>query len=235
LRRLLRRARRDLRGGERLLRLGRPLKALKGRPDDVRITTTQLEELRRAWANPGYEADLDYLELVSEHGMSESGAVLECGTGLTTVLLALTAGRRGVPVWSLEHDYGWYRATRRVLAYFRLPGINLCHASLVRYDDYAWYEAPLPLMPARFGLVVCDGPPGSTLGGRGGLMPVMRKRLEGATILVDDAERPAERAMLAHWADSWGAIPRVLTTQSGSQVAAVTIPPGPATTADGSN
>lgn len=194
---------------------------------DASITARQLEDLRRAWTNPGYEADLDYLELVCQHAISAGGPVLECGSGLTTLLLAVTAGRRGVPVWSLEHDDGWYRATRRVLLYFRLRGIHLCHAPLVRYDGYEWYEAPLPLMPARFGLVVCDGPPGSTLGGRGGLMPVMGRRLQGATILVDDAERPSEQAMLANWEDSWAAVPHILTTQSGSQVATVTIPDTP--------
>jgi hypothetical protein len=224
LRHCARQARKNVRGIERLVRLGRPIETLKRRPADAPISRSQLEDLHRAWANPAYQADLDYLELVCDHAMSADAPVLECGSGLTTILLALTAGRRGMPVWSLEHDVGWYRSTRRVLAYFRLRGINLCHAPLVRYGGYAWYEVQLPLMPGRFGLVVCDGPPGSTLGGRGGLMPVMWRRLLGATILVDDAERPSERAMLAGWADSWAAVPHVVTTRSGSQVAAVRIP-----------
>lgn len=57
-------------------------------------------------------------------------------------------------------------------------------------------------------------------------MPVMAGRLRGATILVDDAERPSEQAMLASWVDSWAAEPHVVTTRSGSQVATVTIPGG---------
>jgi hypothetical protein len=222
--RYARRARRNVRGLERLVRLGRPLKALEKRPPDAPISRRQLEDLRRAWANPAYQADLDYLELVCDHAFSTASPVLECGSGLTTVLLAMTAGRRGVEVWSLEHDLGWYRSTRRVLAHFRLRGINLCHAPLVRYEGFAWYQVSLPLMPERFGLVVCDGPPGSTPGGRGGLLPVMGRRLLGATILVDDAERPSERAMLADWAESWATVPYVVTTESGSQVAVVTVP-----------
>lgn len=225
-RRRVRRTRRSVRGIERLLRLGRPLSALKRRPADAPVTTRELEDLRRAWSNPGYEADLDYLELVCEHAVSATGPVLECGSGLTTVLLSLTVGRRGVPVWSLEHDDAWYRATRRVLTHFGLRGVTLCHAPLVRYDDYAWYDAPLSSMPRRFALVVCDGPPGSTLGGRGGLIPVMGERLEGATVLVDDAERPSEHAMLEGWADSWAAEPHIVATRTGSQIATVTIPRG---------
>jgi hypothetical protein len=219
-----RRARKSLRGLERLVRLGGPLEALKRRPADVPVTRSQLEELRRAWANPGYQADLDYLEMVCDHAISARSAVLECGSGLTTILLALTAVRRGVPVWSLEHDRGWFRSTRRVLARFRLHGINLCYAPLALHDDFAWYDVPLSLLPDRFGLVVCDGPPASTLGGRGGLMSIMKGRLAGSTILVDDAERPSERNMLAEWTRTLAAVSHVTTTENGSQVASVTIP-----------
>jgi hypothetical protein len=220
-------ARRRLGHIERLFRLRRPIASLRNRPADDPINRHELERLRRAWVNPGYEAELDYLELLCEYAAFARAPVLECGSGLTTVLLALTAGRRGLQIWSLEHDAGWYRATSLVLRRFRLDGIRLCYAPLVRHDQYVWYDAPLSLMPPRFGLVVCDGPPGSTPGGRSGLMPVIGERLKGATILVDDAERPSEQAMLASWSRWWAAESQRVTTQSGSQVAAVTIPGGP--------
>jgi hypothetical protein len=221
---LRRYGRRRARGIERLVRLGRPLKALKSHPSNVAITPSELEELRRAWVNPGYEADLDYLQLVCDHALSANGAVLECGTGVTTVLLALTAGRRNLPVWSLEHDVCWYRAMRRILTRFELGGINLCFAPLVPRNGFAWYDAPLTLMPVRFELVVCDGPPGSSPGGRSGLLPVMGRRLHGATILVDDAERPSERAMMAGWTELGASPPQILTTRTGSQVATISVP-----------
>jgi hypothetical protein len=224
LRRGARRTRTNLRGLQRLVRLGGPLKALRERPPDAPVTRDQLEELRRAWANPGYQADLDYLEMVCDHAISARSAVLECGSGLTTILLALTAVRRGIPVWSLEHDRRWFRSTKRVLVRFKLQGINLCFAPLTRHEGFAWYDVPLSLIPDRFGLVVCDGPPGSTPGGRGGLMSILGSRLAGSTILVDDAERPSESAMLEEWTREWAAVSHVRTTESGSQVVAVTIP-----------
>jgi hypothetical protein len=225
--RYVRPVRRRVRGIERLLRLERPLRALEHRSADAPITERELGRLRHSWGNPGYEADLDYLRLVCEHAISARFPVLECGSGLTTVLLAVTAARRGVDVWSLEHDLGWYRATRRVLVHFGLRGIHLVHAPLVRHEGYSWYDAPLSLMPDRFGLVVCDGPPGSTLGGRGGLMHVMRDRLRGAIILIDDAERPSERAMLSDWGKRWAIVARIATSQAGSQVATVMVPDAP--------
>jgi hypothetical protein len=224
LRRGIRGARTNVRSLERLVRLSGPLKAIMERPADVPVGRGQLEKLRRAWANPGYQADLDYLEMVCDHAIRARSAVLECGSGLTTILLALTAVRRGVPVWSLEQDLRWFRSTRRVLARFRLRGINLCYAPLIIHEGFAWYDVPLSLIPDRFGLVVCDGPPGSTPGGRGGLMSILGHRLAGSTILVDDAERPSERAMLQGWAREWQAVSHLRTTEDGSQVASVTIP-----------
>jgi hypothetical protein len=226
LRRRVRGARRSVRGLERLVRLRRPVEELRRRPADTPVAPRDLDRLRRAWGNPGYEADLDYLELVCEHARSARDAVLECGSGLTTVLLALTAGRRGVPVWSLEHDPRWYGASRRVLERHHLSGVELCFAPLVRREEFAWYDAPLARMPGRFELVVCDGPPGGTYGGRAGLLPVMGSRLRGATVLVDDAERPSERATVQRWADTFAARARVVTTRTGSQVAVLRIPGG---------
>jgi len=55
-------------------------------------------------------------------------------------------------------------------------------------------------MPRRFALVVCDGPPADTPGGRYGLVPVMREHLSrGCVILLDDAEREHERTIALRW------------------------------------
>lgn len=68
------------------------------------------------------------------------------------------------------------------------------------YGDFCWYDAPLESMPDSFSLVICDGPPGATKGGRYGLVPFMRDRLRsGCVILLDDAEREEERTIAARW------------------------------------
>jgi hypothetical protein len=55
-------------------------------------------------------------------------------------------------------------------------------------------------MPPAFQLVICDGPPGETPGGRYGLWPVLGQRLApGAVILLDDADRPGEEEVLRRW------------------------------------
>ena len=71
---------------------------------------------------------------------------------------------------------------------------------LVGYGEFVWYDPPLAQMPDEFSLVICDGPPGTTKGGRYGLLPVLGDRLRaGATILLDDAGRPAEAELIRRW------------------------------------
>jgi hypothetical protein len=55
-------------------------------------------------------------------------------------------------------------------------------------------------MPEVFRLVVCDGPPEETPGGRYGLLPVMGARLgAGTSILLHDAGRESERGAVRRW------------------------------------
>jgi hypothetical protein len=61
-------------------------------------------------------------------------------------------------------------------------------------------------MPLEFRLVICDGPPGATAGGRYGLLPVLGERLAAeATILLDDSDREGEAEVLQRWMaeDNW--------------------------------
>ena len=67
-----------------------------------------LAKLLTGWGNDGMAADLDYVEEVAKMAARTEGPVLECGSGLTTVILGLLAGRRGVRTWSLEHHPEWH-------------------------------------------------------------------------------------------------------------------------------
>src|SRR5881296_3729307 len=71
-------------------------------------TREALVRLREAWGNPSFAAKLEYLEEVARRGASVGGPILECGSGLTTLLLGLVAVRRGVDVWTLEHLPDWH-------------------------------------------------------------------------------------------------------------------------------
>src|SRR5439155_15263421 len=159
-----------------------------------------LDGLRAAWDNEGFTADLDYLAEVARLAAVTPGPVLECGSGLTTLLLGALAGRRGVEVWSLEHDVAWRRRVSAALREHVAGQVYLWLSPLSDYGAFDWYAAPLPLMPEQFRLVVCDGPPDGTRGGRFGLLSIIGNRLApGSVILLDDASRESEQEAVSRW------------------------------------
>ena len=159
-----------------------------------------LSELIKGWGNEGYSANLEYLETVARLSVDARGPILECGTGATTILLAILSERRDIEVWSLEHSVEWKTRIAQVLAHNGIGPARICWSPLIEYGEFDWYEPPLAQLPNEFSLAICDGPPGSTKGGRYGLLPVMGNRLPaGSTILLDDATRPGELEVLKRW------------------------------------
>jgi len=158
--------------------------------------------LLKGWHNEGFSADSAYLSAVMKYAFAARGNILECGSGATTLLLAATAERTGTRVHALEHMPEWRDRVRTALQRFSLAAeVHL--APLVQHGPFNWYEIPEQL-PKDFALVICDGPPSTTLGGRYGLLPCLHRHLRGAVILMDDAERSGEQEILARWQQEFG-------------------------------
>jgi hypothetical protein len=160
-----------------------------------------LNQLRTGWGNAGWSGRSAYLEEVAKWAAITPGPILECGSGLTTLLLGLYAGRRGVPVSTLEHSHDWHERMADVLSRYQVAEVKLCLAPLREYEKFSWYSPPWELMPGHFSLVICDGPPErTTKGKRYGLLPVMGERLaSGCVILLDDLNTDSEDNILAKW------------------------------------
>ncbi len=160
-----------------------------------------LGQLREGWGNPDYAAELSYLKEVARLAVLAERPILECGTGVTTLLIALLAGSRGVPIYCLEHDKQWADHVNRTLTDLDIAGADVLFAPIISYGEFHWYSAPIYLLPDRFDLVICDGPPErGTHGGRFGLMPVLGERFDRDTkILVDDTATQAGSTMVNHW------------------------------------
>lgn len=164
-----------------------------------------LVELGRGWGDDGYRAVGGYLEEVARRAAEAQGPVLEVGSGLTTLILGTLAGRHDLPVWTLEHHPEYFRQTEARVKRYRLKNVHLIHAPLRDYGEFCWYDPPLAELPGDFRLIVADGPPGDVKGGRFGLLPVLRSHFApGAVILLDDAERERERAVLQRWEHEFG-------------------------------
>jgi hypothetical protein len=182
-------------------RLSRALRRIRQLPEGELPSRELLHELQVGWGNDSFAARYDYLEEVIDRAARTSGPILECGSGLTSLLLGLYAGRRNVQTWSLEHIPEWRTRVTAALQRYRISGVDVCLAPLREYGDFQWYDPPLDVLPETFSLIVCDGPPGTIQGGRYGLLPVLGTRLGADTlILLDDADREAETEVLSRWA-----------------------------------
>ncbi len=170
-----------------------------------------ISDLIYGWDNEGWSASDEYLLSCLQFALASHGPILECGSGLTTILLGIIAQKTGNIVWTLEHNQVWYERVNKYIKKFKIHSVRLCFSPLKDFGDFCWYSVPLDLIPDKFSMVVCDGPPGRTRGGRYGLLPIMKQRLKpGATILLDDAEREQEKAIAIRWADELGTTYRTL-------------------------
>jgi predicted O-methyltransferase YrrM len=129
-----------------------------------------------------------------------SGSVLECGSGVSTLVLAAALAPTARHLVSLENDAVWERQVRDALPVSLRAGLGIALAPLVNYGDFDWYDLHSAPPQDSIGFVVCDGPPGSTRGGRYGLTRVLGDRLTpGAIVLLDDTCRPDEREIIERW------------------------------------
>ena len=190
---------RRLRAAHRRRALGRAIRELQAMPE-VRLTDALVQDLIYGWGNEGWSADAELFKAIAAYAAQAKGPIVECGSGLSTLLLGIVADRTGQRVWTLEHHGAWAERMRTALADFGIKSVGIVHAPLRPYDGFSWYGAPLDRMPSGFALGICDGPPADTPGGRYGFFPVMRRHLApGCAILVDDYERAPEKAIVERW------------------------------------
>lgn len=130
--------------------------------------------------------------------------IVECGSGVSTVVLARLLGERGAGgVVALEHDAHWAAVVRDQLRRESLHHIaRVIDAPL--QGDPPWYASgALAELPTEVDLLVVDGPPAGAAD-RAALRTPALERLashlaDGATVILDDIARPGERDVVAGW------------------------------------
>lgn len=189
-----------LRERHRRLVFGRAVRSLRRSLRAGGAVDTELDALIYGWNNDGWSASRELMQEVLRCACRTQGAILECGSGLTTLLLGLVAERTRSSVCSLEHDAFWTERVQRTMASYGVTAVDVRLGALRSFGDYSWYSVAPDTLPCDIALVVCDGPPADTPGGRYGLLPMLRPRLApGCTILLDDAMRPGEQRVLERW------------------------------------
>ena len=154
------------------------------------------------WAIEPDIAQLIVQEVEGKH------TVVECGSGLTTLVIAERLRSRGTGrLYTLEHDPTFAEKTKAHLEAAGLGDwVELINAPLVDQTfcgrRVSWYSEPAigPRLPAEIDLLVVDGPPGLTPWARWPAVEVLHERLApGAVVLVDDGRRRSERRAAFRW------------------------------------
>ena len=162
--------------------------------------TALLRQLKWWWGNPGYTSTIDYLAAVWSASAKSDGPILECGSGLTTLVAGAVAAKNGTRLVVLEHHQPSYDRMIKILEQLKLTHIQLLYCPLTSFDGFDWYDTHDHMVPEKVALVICDGPPGSVPGGRYGLIPLMQHTFDQTTrILMDDTHRRKERAVIRCW------------------------------------
>jgi predicted O-methyltransferase YrrM len=148
------------------------------------------------------------LALVNEVLGSARENVVECGSGASTVWLALAVRHRGAGhVFALEHEPAYAEATRD---YLRAHGLEdwasvidaPLEETLIEGELARWYDlSALGQLPERIDLLFVDGPPGDTgrLARRPAYGLLQSRLLADAVVVLDDTNRPAEREISEDW------------------------------------
>jgi len=183
-----------------------------------------LRLVRKLWGNTDYTASVEYLARMIEEieALPEGHAVVECGSGLTTAV-GLLHMREPAHWFAYENSeqYMEQMLTKIVVPFSQRPGV--CLTTLEKYEGYDWYEVGPTLDEAPpISLVICDGPHGSTEGGRYGAMPKLWDKLaDNFVILMDDAHRDGEKETLTRWAADYGLISCTHECEDGRSFATI--------------
>lgn len=166
-----------------------------------------LDPRRSIPATRGWAASPDFLVLLADHAATtRPRVVVECGSGVSTVVLARVCerNRRG-HVWSLEHLPHLAERTRGWLAEQGLSDFaTVLDAPLVtgvaNGAAQPWYATD-GLPDSAIDMLIVDGPPGSTASqARYPAGPRLFPRLAAdGVVFLDDSHRHDERAVLQRW------------------------------------
>ena len=149
------------------------------------------------------------LRVVDELLTRQPKLVVECGSGASTVWLALVIREFGLPtrVVALEHDEHFAEITRGQLEHHGVSEhaeVRIAHLSDVPgLPDHPtpWYDVAAVEDLADIGLLFVDGPPGDTGKlARLPAVPVLQEQLaDDCTIVLDDHHRSEEQAVVDQW------------------------------------
>ncbi len=184
--------------------LGHAVRQIRSKQSNE-LTLDDARLLIRGWSNPAWSITPELAVSLWKHALESNGPILECGSGISSILLGLALERSGREVFCLEHDSIWKGKIETTARRFQLKNVTVIYSALIDYGEFVWFERSPTLLAQKYSFIFCDGPPGATKGGRYGVLPVLLQALEyPCLILLDDASRPEEQKTLNRWSENYG-------------------------------
>lgn len=185
--------------------LDRTVERLLERNPPAKVSRSDLRKLHLAWGNLGFMASIGYLEHVARAVEQVNGPILECGSGLSTLLMAVMTKGLNTPIYALENHEGWMYRMECTMERYDFDHVHMIHAPLKNFGEYDWYDFDKSVLSPDLDLIICDGPPGNIKGCRYGLIPEMYEYMgNSCRILLDDASRRNEKRVLRNWHSRYG-------------------------------
>jgi predicted O-methyltransferase YrrM len=136
--------------------------------------------------------------------------VLEIGSGASTSWMGTFVQRHGGSIVSLEHQRVYAEKTARAAAALGLQDtvdVRLAELKPVTLGEreYLWYDQDVLRDLQDIDMLVVDGPPKATgEDARFPALPLLVERLAPqCVVVIDDFQRPAERAMVERWIEQF--------------------------------
>ncbi len=157
----------------------------------------------RDWAaSPDFAREL--FEIVERERPRQ---IVELGSGVSSLVIAHALKRSGRGhLLSIDHEDRFADITRQRIERFGMSDVvRVIHAPLreqvIEHERWPWYDLDTINLPSEIDLLVVDGPPASLRSqARFPALPVLAQRMsKGALVLMDDAARPDEQAIIARW------------------------------------
>jgi predicted O-methyltransferase YrrM len=157
-----------------------------------------------------FAVDYDFAKLLCRQLERRPDVVVECGSGVSTLLTANAFERRGAGhLISLENDPMYAAYTRDQLDLAGLGHrVDVVVAPLkeqtIAGESVRWYDLDAIDYDGPIDLLVVDGPPSIGPLSRWPALPAFWNQLsERAVVLMDDGRRLDERAIAFRWSDEY--------------------------------
>jgi predicted O-methyltransferase YrrM len=152
--------------------------------------------------------------------------IVECGSGVSTLLMGYTLKQEGGSIISLEQEKHYADITRANVNRHGLGDfVSVRHAPLKRVmigqKPWLWYDLDALDDVKSIDMVIVDGPPGNIQRlARFPALPVLAERLsDKAVIVLDDTFRHAEKEIVARWLQEFpGFTAETVGTEKGTVI-----------------